>query len=349
MAEWADLEQRIEEMNTLVTKVIPVGDENLDGRLRRLRHVGTLVEQVVGEVDREAVREDWFDSLLGQMTNVVSEVQAFVANSNTGHLENAANSWPNIVSALSPLAILVHPPSKNRITREANAFHLTVTQVADEVQARAQGVREELDELKARIDEDQVLRSQAAQAFTDRQAEVDGRVNEAAARLDQAVEENRQTFAAEQTERGEAAQAERDARQQEWEKHIAEQTGAFQTHLDQMTQIRARAETEAGEQKKRLDQLLEQATKVYNTILGLAWVPPPHAASGRRLPTSLLQRFGHRHRLRAACRGVVAAALRPAGQGRAGGRSARPGGLRLPVRRPPSRSSQQPLLVRIDA
>lgn len=266
MAEWADLENRVEKMNTVVTDVIPVGDDNLDDRLRRLRHVGTLVEQVVREVDREAVRDDWFDGLLSHLSNVVSEVQAFLADGNTGHLDNAANAWPSIVAALSPLAILVHPPSKNRITREANAFRVTVTQLADEVQDRARGVREELDALKARIDQDEVLRSQTAQAFTDRQAEVDGRVNEATARLDQAAEQNRQAFATEQTERGEAAQAETDARQQEWEKHLAEQTGAFQTHLDQMTQIRVRAETEAGEQKKRLGQLLEQATKVYHTI-----------------------------------------------------------------------------------
>jgi hypothetical protein len=120
-----------------------------------------------------------------------------VRTENSGHLDNAANSWPNIVSALSPLAILVHPPSKNRITREANSFRNTVTEVANEVQERAKGVRGELDELKARIDQDEVLRSQAAQAFIDWQSEVDARVNEAAARMNQVLEEHQAGFAAE--------------------------------------------------------------------------------------------------------------------------------------------------------
>jgi hypothetical protein len=270
MSEWDDLKQRIEEMNKLVIDLMPVEDQSLAERLGRLRHVGTLTEQVVEEVDEAGVRQDWFEGLSGYVTNVVSELESFVADENVGHLENAANSWPNIVSALSPLAILVHPPSKNRITREANAFRQTVTKLADEVQQQAQGVREELDGLTVRIEEDEVLRSQAAQVFTDRQSEVDARVNEAAARLDQALDEHRQAFTAEQTERGEAAQAERDARKQDSEKQIAEQTGAFETHLDQLKQMRSRAEAEAGKQKERLDQLLDQATKVYNTIGGVA-------------------------------------------------------------------------------
>jgi hypothetical protein len=44
----------------------------------------------------------------------------------------------------------------------------------------------------------------------------------------------------------------------------------FETHLDELKQIRSRAEAEAGKQKERLDQLLAQATKVYNTIGGVA-------------------------------------------------------------------------------
>jgi hypothetical protein len=63
MSMWDDPKQRIQEMNTLATDVIPVGDENLDARLLLLRHVGTLAEHVVEEVDDAAVRDDWFDGL----------------------------------------------------------------------------------------------------------------------------------------------------------------------------------------------------------------------------------------------------------------------------------------------
>lgn len=121
--------------------------------VERMRTANMFVGRRLASLDPALVYQPALDALGAQLQSSLSELQAFIADEQVGHLVNANNG---ISEVLSNVARLVSPPAPEELTamfEAASAYRASMERALSESHAAVAGLRTDVEALAARLSE----------------------------------------------------------------------------------------------------------------------------------------------------------------------------------------------------
>lgn len=127
-----------------------VDSQALDG-IERVRAVLAFVGKRLATADPFTTHPAPLDGLTSAFQNAAAEVQAFVADGNTGHITNANTHADTALQYLAQIAVPGTPEELAGLKDAATAYRATLEKQLDHASATAMEVRSDADSLKASI------------------------------------------------------------------------------------------------------------------------------------------------------------------------------------------------------